>query len=107
MVVNKHWHHEVQSSYGGAVSTSRYHNVQVGEVSFDISRQIYHWLSEGDEVCVTYWPRTKVVRRVDMVKEAPELTKAIRRKKLSGEAVANMKSKCKHDAQDRQERDDK
>ena len=80
---------------------------QVGEVSFDISRQIYHWLSEGDEVCVTYWPRTKVVRRVDMVKEAPELTKAIRRKKLSGEAVANMKSKCKHDAQDRQERDDK
>ncbi len=99
-VVNKHSHHAVQSSYGGAVSTSRYYNVQIGEVSFEISRQIYHWLSEGDEVCVTYWPRTKVVRSVAMVKEAPEITKAIRSKKLSGEAVASMKSKYKQDAEE-------
>lgn len=32
---------------------------------FKVSRKIYDWLSSGDKVIVTYWPRTRILTRID------------------------------------------
>ncbi len=38
---------------------------------FKVSREIYDWLSPEDKVIVTYWPRTKILARID--KTGPRL----------------------------------
>ncbi len=36
--------------------------------AFSVTQDIYNWVSEGEEVAVKFWPRTKVV---DTVRKLP------------------------------------
>lgn len=49
-------------SYQGG--TSRTRRISVEGVSFNISKRIYNWVSQGDEIFVTYWLRTRTVSKV-------------------------------------------
>ena len=46
--------------------------MRVGELPFKVSREISNWLSEGDDVIVSYWSRGKKVARVDKVRRQNE-----------------------------------
>ena len=59
------------SQYGGGVD--RYHKIQVkgksGDVrDFDVPEKFYDRLREGDEVVVTYWPRTNTLAGIDILR---------------------------------------
>ena len=43
------------------------HHIGVNGLSFKVSQGIHDWVSEGEEVCVNYWPNTKTVSRVDKI----------------------------------------
>lgn len=75
--------------------------VEVNGIAFMISKQISGWLSEGDEVCVSYWPNTKTVSRVDMVKKATELEKRTAREEAREEAVERWKKRIEQEAEER------
>ena len=53
------------SPEGGGVTTE--YNIDIKGMAFQVSKKIYDWLLEGDEVCVSYWPHTKTVSRIDRV----------------------------------------
>ena len=38
--------------------------IQVRERAFNIKDDIYYWVSEGEEVVVTFWPHTNIVTAV-------------------------------------------
>ena len=65
--VSRKWEEEKieRTPYGGGVSTE--YSIDIKGVSFQVSKKIYDWLMEGDEVCVSYWPHTKTVSRIDKV----------------------------------------
>lgn len=61
--------------------------IEVNEISLQISRDNYDRLSEGDEVCVSYWPNSKRVTGVDITKKvdvntARRITKAKRKEAM-------------------------
>ena len=68
--VNRKW---VSHGTGLATGLVKDHNISVKGIRFEVSRRIYDWLLEGDEVCVTYWPHTLKVSRIDRV--IPENTR--------------------------------
>lgn len=41
--------------------------IWVAEQEFNVSREIFNYVSEDDGVVVSHWPRSKVVSRVDKV----------------------------------------
>ena len=47
--------------------SSTYRYIDVVSHKFKVSQAIHNWLSEGDEVVVSYWPRSELVKRVDKV----------------------------------------
>lgn len=68
--VIRKWVKEEGWSNQGASGVNRYHQILVQGSSsearvFGISKGIHDWLYEGDEVVVTFWPRTETVVRID------------------------------------------
>lgn len=61
--VRRKW---VSHGSGGGSSWSAHH-IGVNGLSFKVSQGIHEWVSEGEEVCVNYWPHTKTVSRVDKI----------------------------------------
>ena len=51
--------------YRTAASTISIYHITVMDQELEVSERIHNWLSEGDNVTVSYWPRSKVVSRVD------------------------------------------
>jgi hypothetical protein len=96
--INSMWNEK--SVHNGETFYSYY--IEVDRTPFEISEQIDRWLSEGDEVCIDYWPNTMTVSRVDMVKKATELKKATKRKQVSERAITRMKRRYEEDAEERE-----
>ncbi len=48
-------------------ATLKDYEIAVNHRSFEVSKKIYNWLSEGDEVVVHYWPRTETVSKVEKI----------------------------------------
>ena len=55
--------------YRTVPSTISTYHIAILEQELEVSERIYNWLSEGDDVVVTCWPRSKVVSRVDKESE--------------------------------------
>ena len=43
--------------------------IAVNDRSFTVSRRLYGWLSQGDDVVVDYWPHSRTVAWVEKLKE--------------------------------------
>lgn len=58
------------SSYGPGTTysyvTITYYIAVNGE-TFEVSKKVYDWLRPDEEVCITYWPHTNTVSRVDKI----------------------------------------
>ena len=59
--VSRKWVIE-HSSHG---STTKEYQIALNDHSFEVSKKIYNWLSEGNEVVVHYWPRSETVAKVE------------------------------------------
>ena len=55
--------------YRTVPSTISTYHIAILEQELEVSEKIYNWLSEGDSVVVSYWPRSRVVSRVDKESE--------------------------------------
>ena len=60
----------LRPGYRTVPSTISTYHIAIQEQEFEVSERIYNWLAEGDDVLVSYWPRSKVVSRVDKESES-------------------------------------
>ncbi len=56
--------------YRNAPSTISTYHIAILDQELEVSERVHNWLSEGDNVIVSYWPRSKVVSRVDKENES-------------------------------------
>ena len=60
----------LRPGYRTVPSTISTYHIAILEQEFEVSERIYNWLAEGDGVLVSYWPRSKVVSRIDKESES-------------------------------------
>ena len=60
---------ESYGEYGSASTTSHY--IRVRNRKFGISQALYHWIGRGDEVVVSFYPRTQTLVEVTRTKRGP------------------------------------
>ena len=60
----------LRPGYRTVPSTISTYHIAILEQEFEVSERIYNWLAECDDVLVSYWPRSKVVSRVDKESES-------------------------------------
>ena len=63
--VSRKWHIVESWSGGGESGTFHEYYIWVEGMPFKVSRKICDNLSEGEEICVTFWPRTGTVSTVE------------------------------------------
>ncbi|MCZ6891581.1 MAG: hypothetical protein O7F09_03600 [Chloroflexi bacterium] len=60
----------LRPGYRTVPSTISTYHIAILDQELEVSERIYNWLSEGEDVVVSYWPRSKVVSRVDKESES-------------------------------------
>tara|TARA_Y100000034_G_C6628101_1_gene274064 strand:+ start:145 stop:525 length:381 start_codon:yes stop_codon:yes gene_type:complete len=56
---------KTQGTLDHDVGSETIRSISVNGRAFEVSEAIFEWVSEGDEVVVSFWPRSKKVTRVD------------------------------------------
>jgi hypothetical protein len=68
--VSRKWVDKTTLYHRGIRDTSKDYSIGVKRHDFKVSRRIYLWLSQGDEVVVHYWLRTETVSKVERLSAA-------------------------------------
>ena len=65
--VSRKWDKKESGSSDGASYVTITYYIAVNGETFEVSKKVYDWLRTDEEVCITYWPHTNTVGRVDKI----------------------------------------